>query len=117
MKNVIILFLLILITILFNSCVDETVVNAPNDQGKVVINSNPPGAKIFLIDAYTNQVTPDSLSGLKRGSYQLTLKKINYYDTTINVEVDDKLKTIINVQLKEKKAMVIYSWNLYPAKR
>ena len=104
MKNSIILILFSIISALFiNDCVDEIVVNGPNNQGKLVINSDPPGARIFFMGTNTNLVTPDSILGLESGNYQVTLKKEDCCDTTFDVKVYDKLTTSIDAKLIKQK--------------
>ncbi len=104
MKNSIILILFTLISILFiNSCVDEILVDGPKNQGKLIIDSDPPGAQIFFMGTNTHLLTPDSILGLESGNYQVTLKKENCCDTTINVKVYDKLTTSINTKLMVEK--------------
>ena len=105
MKNSIILILFAIFSTLFiNNCVDEVVVNGPNNQGKLVIVSDPPGAQIYFMGTNTNKVTPDSILNLESGSYEVTLKKEDCCDTTFNVKVYDRLTTSINAKLVKQKA-------------
>jgi hypothetical protein len=104
MKNSIILILFSLfIAFLLNTCVDEVVVDGPNKQGKLIVSSDPPGAKIYLMGTNTNQITPDSLLGLESGDYQLTLKKDGCCDTTFKVKVYDRLTTSVFTKLIKEK--------------
>lgn len=110
MKNSIILILFSIFSTLFiNNCVDEVVVNGPNNQGKLVIVSDPPGAQIYFMGTNTNKVTPDSILGLESGNYEITLIKADCCDTTFNVKVYDKLTTSINAKLIKQK----FYGNLY----
>ena len=105
MKNSIILILFSIFSTLFiNNCADEIVVDGPNNQGKLVIVSDPPGAQIFFMGTNTEKVTPDSILGLESGNYEVTLKKEDCCDTTFNVKVYDKLTTSINAKLIEQKS-------------
>ena len=105
MKNSIILILFSIISALFiNNCADEIVVNGPNNQGKLIVASDPPGAEIFFMGTNTNKLTPDSILGLESGNYEVTLKKEDCCDTTFNVKVYDKLTTSINTKLMKQKA-------------
>ena len=104
MKNSIILILFTIFATLFiNNCVDEVVVSGPNNQGKLVIVSDPPGAQIYFMGTNTYKVTPDSILGLESGSYEVTLKKEDCCDTTFNIKVYDKLTTSIDAKLVKQK--------------
>lgn len=50
-----------------------------NPQGKIILDSNPSGAQIFLENKNTGNVTPDTLENLARGNYNFKLK-LNLYD-------------------------------------
>lgn len=95
-------YLFLLISICFlQSCVDKIVVaDVGKPQGKIILESEPPGAQIFLLGTNTNKVTPDSLLALKSGDYEITLKKQNYRDTTISLTVYDSLTTFQSITLK-----------------
>ena len=85
----------------FQSCVDKIVVaDVGPPQGKIILESEPPGAQIFLLGTNTNKVTPDSLMALKSGNYEVTLKKPDYRDTTITITVYDSLTTSQIIILK-----------------
>ncbi len=104
MKSSIILILFSILSALFiNNCVDEIVVNGPKNQGKLVIASDPAGARIFFMGTNTDKVTPDSILGLESGTYEVTLKKVDCCDTTFNLKVYDKLTTSINAKLIKQK--------------
>ncbi len=55
------------------------------DRGTLFINSNPPGAKIYLDDKYSGLVTPDTLKWLSDTEHRITLKFNLIRDTTIMV--------------------------------
>ena len=92
----------ILLTVsLFQSCVDKIVVaDVGKPTGKIIIESNPPGAEIYLLGTKTDKVTPDSIDQLDSGEYEITLKKANYRDTTLNITVYDSLTTFRMVILQ-----------------
>ena len=94
MKNfpAVVIFLLILCSL--QSCVDKIVVaDLGKPTGKIIVESNPPGAEIYLLGTKTNKVTPDSIDQLNSGDYDITLKKANYRDTTFKITVYDSLTT------------------------
>lgn len=83
--------LVILISLFFfNSCEQEVSVSPPDEpppDGKLFIDSNPPGAQIYLNNKDRRRVTPDSLLWLESNNYSVTLKKDLFRDTTITVTV------------------------------
>ena len=66
--------------------------------GSIFIVSEPAGAEIFLDSNRTNNTTPDTITNLIAGQHQITLKKENYKDTTLNIIIKENQvvpKTII----------------------
>ena len=101
MKKIFTYLFLLISLCFFQSCVDKIVVaDVGPPQGKIILESEPPGAQIFLLGTNTNKVTPDSLMLLKSGDYEVTLKKQNYRDTTIILTVYDSLTTSQIIILK-----------------
>ena len=101
MKNILIWSVFLLTVSLFQSCVDKIVVaDVGKPTGKIIIESNPPGAEIYLLGTKTDKVTPDSIDQLDSGEYEITLKKANYRDTTLNITVYDSLTTFRMVILQ-----------------
>ncbi len=101
MKNIFRFSLFLISICLLQSCVDKIVVaDLGKPQGKIIIESEPPGAKIYLLGTNTNKVTPDSIVQLNSGEYEVTLKKDNYRDTTIKITVYDSLTTSKMIILK-----------------
>ncbi len=101
MKNLVPLSLLIIIIFSLQSCIDKIVVaNIGKPQGKIILESVPAGAEIYLLGTKTNKVTPDSIVELNSGQYEVTLKKANYRDTTLQITVVDSLTTFKIVILK-----------------
>jgi ligand-binding sensor domain-containing protein len=90
-KNLLLLF--ILPTLLFTSCQKELSVS-PEDRLieniKLIVDSNPQGAKIFLNNLNTGQVTPDTLEWVEPGDHQLKLKLRLFKDTTVIVKIGEK---------------------------
>ena len=74
--------------LVFNSCgreVSVTPPDAPPPDGYIYINSNPKGFQIYLNGKEQRRLTPDSLQWLSTGTYQITLKKDLYKDSTFYV--------------------------------
>jgi PEGA domain len=101
MKNLVPLILLFVIIFSLQSCIDKIVVaNFDKPQGKIILESVPSGAQIYLLGTKTNKITPDSILELNSGQYEITLKKANYRDTTLEITVVDSLTTSKMVILK-----------------
>ena len=101
MKKILTLFLFLIVLSLLQSCVDKIVVaDMGKPSGKIFIDSDPPGAEIYLLGTKTDKVTPDSIDQLNKGEYDVTLKKANYKDTTFKLTVYDSLKTSVNIVLQ-----------------
>ncbi len=88
---------------LINSCVDkyELIEPKPEKNGTVFIDSDPDSASIFLLGTETGKVTPDSLTGLETGEYEISLKKENFVDTTFSVQVYSGKTTSAFVEMKK----------------
>lgn len=74
-------FCLIIIIIFFIKCSDDNVTEPQpqSSKGKLVVKSDPAGARIYLLGTDTGKITPDSLY-LDPGTYDLYLY-LQYYDT------------------------------------
>lgn len=64
----------------------------PVQKGFLSVHSNPEGSTIFLNGRNTGRVTPDSMNYLDYGTYQVTLKKQYFRDTSIFVNVSEGIK-------------------------
>ena len=66
--------------------------------GAINLTSTPSGAKIYLDDKYQG-ITPQTLSNLKPGTYQLKLTKSGYQDwqQKINVSPDKTIEIFVNL--------------------
>jgi ligand-binding sensor domain-containing protein len=87
----IIIFLLLSVVLLV-SCdkkVSKSPVEPPAQEGKILINSEPPGFTIYLNGKNTGHITPDSLIFLDAGNYQVTLKKNYFNDSTTSVTLSE----------------------------
>lgn len=82
----------------------EDIVEFSLDQStaNVFVNSFPREADIFLNDSYTGQQTPDTLHHLDPGSYNITLKRNGYRDSTIAISVEAADRPSVFISLTSK---------------
>ena len=83
---------LILLLFVISGCEKEVSVtppDAPPPSGKLVLYSYPEGFNIYVNGKYRLRDTPDSLSWLETGQYNITLKKDLFFDTTFTVDIVD----------------------------
>lgn len=101
-KKSVLLFLLLLFPILYSSCVDEQVVDSSGnaDKGNIYVQSEPKGAEIYFLGSSTGKFTPDSLMGIDKGTYEITLKRKDFFDSTFTVTVAGNLNITKFVILK-----------------
>ena len=87
MKNLIFLLIIPFAVLVISSCnkTDDPVTSTT--KGNIFVTSNPAGAEIWLGGVNTSQVTPDTIKNLEEGTYNVTLKLIDYNDTTFSVIV------------------------------
>ena len=88
----------LIVAIFFTKCVENHVL--PNF-GKIYLNTNPPGAVIYLNDENTGKVTPDSLTELVSGEYNISLRLPAYNDSSFTVQLDEDQVLNLNVNLDE----------------
>jgi hypothetical protein len=102
MKNSI-TFLFLLVSIFIYNC-SEDPTDSPSDQnpaGKLILKSNPSGARIFLMGTDTGKNTPDSILNLQAGIYDVFLY-LQYYDTAFfSVSIFDNITTTKEVNLSD----------------
>lgn len=97
----VILYILLPITI-FTGC-DKEVSRSPIEpdppEGFIYINSIPERFTIFLNGRNTGRLTPDSISYIDAGEYQITLKKKYFKDTTtiVNLAENEKLQISVDI--------------------
>lgn len=101
MRKYFILFLLVSFFV-FTSC-REGIVEFPgtDETGTVFINSLPDGADIYINQSWTGRSTPDSVTDLQPGIYQLKLKLVGYRDTTIAVSIVKGRKLSFSITLRD----------------
>src|SRR4030042_1575976 len=84
--------------ILFLSCNKEVSTTQPHETGtgKIIVNTNPQGAQIFLNGENTGVVTPDSFVDLNPGEYLLTLRIEPLLDYHVSINLLGNQRTLIN---------------------
>lgn len=102
MKIFVIIGLSVLI-FLFTYCNRELSSTSPEviPQGKIIIDSNPQGAEIFFENENTGKVTPDSITHLFSGNYEIMLKLDLFLDTLININIAENLSEELYVNYFE----------------
>lgn len=104
-KNIInkrILFFLILIIVGFTLSCEKQLSTSPEDpipqKGKIIFDSNPQGFTIFINGRNSGSITPDSLTFLDAGNYDITLKKKYFKDSVFTIQLlqDEQKKLYIN---------------------
>ena len=80
--KIVITFLLVILGLTFLCCSEDSPESpSENSNGKLFVQSNPPGAKIYLKGINTGKTTPDTITNLVQGTYSGFLY-LQYYDTT-----------------------------------
>ncbi|MBK7106811.1 MAG: PEGA domain-containing protein [Ignavibacteriae bacterium] len=107
------------VTVLVNSGqIKTTNVNLTvyEPRGSISLTSNPSGASIYLDGVNTGFRTPNKLTKLEAGQYDITLKLLGYYDSTFSVNVNADLNsTIPIVNLRPLPAIGDFKINSDPA--
>lgn len=94
-KKIFSLFTALIITLVLYSCNQEVSVTPPDKlppDGYILLESNPNGAHIYLNGRDTRRITPDSLTYLNSGTYNFTLKKTLFRDTSFTSEIVEGVK-------------------------
>jgi hypothetical protein len=107
-KNIIRLILLSTFVILLLSCgkeVSTSPVEPPPPEGFIYVNSIPTGFTIFQDGRNTGRFTPDSISYIDAGSYEITLKKKYFKDTSVVVTINEDEKVSLTVDLLTNPSM------------
>lgn len=79
-----------ILLLFFSSCEKEVFVESNSNEANIpnirfAINSQPPGAAIYLNGKNTGFFTPDTLNWMPEGNSQVTLKMENFLDTTFSI--------------------------------
>ena len=101
MRKYLILFIIPLAGIILSSCDSTSNTTSPPTitKGSIFIQSTPTGASIALNGSSTSKVTPDSLTDLNEDTYNVTLSKTGYYDTTFSATVTAGFQTVKSITL------------------
>lgn len=87
--------------LMFISACDKEVsrspIEPPPPQGFMYVKSTPSGSTIFQNGRNTGRKTPDSLSYIEPGVYEITLKRKYFKDTTINVAVSEEELAVVDI--------------------
>ncbi|MGE5498091.1 MAG: PEGA domain-containing protein, partial [Syntrophothermus sp.] len=111
MKNKIIkiyLLALLMLPLIAASCEEPISVSQPEppvSTGMLIINSVPPGAKIFLNDKNTGRLTPDSVRWLDENVYKVTLKLYLHKDTVFYAKAEENKINQVSVDYYANPAM------------
>jgi streptogramin lyase len=102
------LFAFVQIIFFFYGC-DKEVSRSPLEpeapKGFIYVDSNPRGFTIFLNDRNTGRITPDSISYIEADSYEITLKKKYFKDTSVVVSLDNNEKKNLFIDIISNPSM------------
>jgi len=74
-------------------------------KGFIYINSTPNGFTIFQNGRNTGRLTPDSISYIESGIYEITLKKKYFKDTSVVVTLNEDEKLTVSVDIASNPSM------------
>ena len=83
------------IILIFSGCdkeVSRSPVEADAPKGFIYVDSDPNGFTIFLNGRNTGRLTPDSISYIDEGNYEITLKKKYFKDSSVVVLLNENEK-------------------------
>ncbi len=89
-----------------NQKVSVTPPDTPPPNGFVFINSYPIGFQIYLNGLQRRRTTPDSLTWLTTGTYQITLKKNLFRDTSFSVNIVEGKKKYVFIDVSKDPLML-----------
>lgn len=84
-----------------NGLVTSLLVDLVYNKGTLIIQSTPDSASIWLNDINTNLITPDSLSSLEPGGYNIKILKEGYLTFEKDINVVAGITTTLDATLKE----------------
>jgi len=96
------------VTVVKDEYLFRTIQLLPGVSGNIYLNSNPQGAKIFIDGINTNKITPEQILGLLPKSYEITLSKAGYYDTTFTANIISGETIVRSVNLKPGAVFNLY---------
>lgn len=94
MKIIINVLLLLVVGLIIVSCQKEISTSPGNDpiyNGRILIDSDPQGAEIFINGDNTGKLTPDSIIHLEPGQYNIKIRLYPYLDLIDSLDVDDNI--------------------------
>lgn len=103
MGRVVVFLFFLLISVLIISCREKITEPQENisSSGSIYLNSDPPGARIYVNGIFRNKFTPDSLVRLNPGIYNITLLgSLDIADTTFEVFLQQGKKVSYNITLR-----------------
>ena len=99
-------FLLLIISVAgCDKEVSRSPVEADAPQGFIYVNSEPSAFTIFLNGRNTGRLTPDSISYIDQGTYEITLRKKYYKDTSLIVVLNESEKLNVSVDILSNPSM------------
>jgi len=85
--------------------VSRSPVESEPPMGFIYINSTPEGFTIFQDGRNTGRITPDSISYIEAGVFELTLKKKYFKDSSLVVNLNENEKLTLNVDFLSNPSM------------
>ena len=101
-------YLILLVLIALSGCdreVSRSPVESEVPKGFIYVNSIPDEFTIYQNGRNTGRLTPDSISYIEAGDYEITLKKKYFKDTTIIVSLEDNEKLNIFADIASNPSM------------
>lgn len=97
--------------------VSRSPVESEAPKGFIYINSDPTGFTIFQNGRNTGRLTPDSISFIEEGTYEITLKKKYYKDTSLVVTLSENEKLQVDIDILSNPSMYggVYLQTVPPA--
>lgn len=95
--------------VILSSCnqkLSVTPPDAPPPNGFVFINSYPQGFHIYLEGRPRRRATPDSLTWLTTGAYQITLKRNLFRDTSFSINIVEGKKKNVFIDISKDPLML-----------
>ncbi|MCW8961460.1 MAG: PEGA domain-containing protein, partial [Ignavibacteriaceae bacterium] len=94
--------------LILNGCdkqVSRSPVESEPPKGFIYVNSVPDGFTIFQNGRNTGRLTPDSISYIDAGVYEITLKKKYFKYTTLVVNLNENEKLTLNIDILSNPSM------------
>jgi hypothetical protein len=110
--KLLITFIAIFISLTLLCCSEDNTSEPPkNPTGKLVVKSDPSGARIFLMGTDTGKNTPDSLANLEPGTYN-GFVYLQYFDTAyFSAIVYNNLTTTEELKLTDATPFIEFTWD------